>query len=121
MQGQNYKCSKEFAREVSTILPMIMREFSKTQKSNIFSKIHLTMPQMFILEFLGEKETLKTGMISLSLILTFALGYFVLRPVNISYRNTKINIENLKAEKQTLLEKKSKLKDLERIIEENTE
>ncbi len=70
-------------------------------------------------EFLSNRETMAKGAASLSLILVFALAYFILRPINISYKDSKINIENLKKEKEILTEKKVKLNNLEKSLKEN--
>lgn len=59
MDENNKRNREEFGQEVSLILPLIMREFTRSQHSGQFSKVPLTMPQMLILEFLGEREICK--------------------------------------------------------------
>ena len=67
----------------------------------------------------GVKENQNRGVIVLVILLVFIIGYFILRPLNISLRNTKINITNLGNEKEILTEKKAKLDDLEKELEES--
>jgi len=69
-------------------------------------------------EFLRGKDGQQSAIISLIIILVFIIIYFLLRPINIAYKNTKINIENFKKEKEILITKKTKLKNLEQIMEE---
>ena len=44
----------DFGAEVAKILPLIMRDFTRSQQKNIFSKGVLTIPQVVILDFLDE-------------------------------------------------------------------
>jgi len=43
----------EFADRVSELMPYIMKEFMKSQATE-FYKLKMTMPQFFVLEFLGR-------------------------------------------------------------------
>ncbi|MFC1631479.1 MarR family winged helix-turn-helix transcriptional regulator [Candidatus Omnitrophota bacterium] len=47
------KHQQDFGAEVAQVLPLILREFTRTQK-NIFSKGELNMPQVVVLELLAE-------------------------------------------------------------------
>ncbi|MBN3038105.1 MAG: MarR family transcriptional regulator [Candidatus Omnitrophica bacterium] len=70
MQGA--KCSSDFSAEVSKILPLISREYAQRQQVNIFSKINLTVAQMFILEYLKECQICKMSQLAKALNLTMS-------------------------------------------------
>ncbi|UCB57545.1 MAG: winged helix-turn-helix transcriptional regulator [Candidatus Omnitrophota bacterium] len=46
----------DFGKEVSTMLPLIMREFTRNQHKDIFAKGLLSVPQVVILDFLYERK-----------------------------------------------------------------
>ena len=47
----------DFGTKVAKMLPLIMRNFTRSQQKNIFSKGVLTIPQVVILDFLDERSS----------------------------------------------------------------
>ena len=72
----------------------------------------LKMDKEQIRKLFGDKDAIRTEMLSLVLVLAIMMVYFILRPINISYKQAKANIVNLKNEENTLIEKKEKLNSL---------
>lgn len=60
-----------FGKEVTKLLPLISREFTRRQNS-IFIKSSLTVPQMFILEILAHHEPVKMSDLAKKLNLTMS-------------------------------------------------
>ncbi len=58
-EQHNKKDHADFSTKVARILPLITKEFAVSQHAYVFSKIPLTMSQIFILEFLAEQEICK--------------------------------------------------------------
>lgn len=61
----------DFGTEMGKLLPLIIREFSRTQK-DVFAKGLLTVPQIVILEYLDEKGTCKMN--ELAKVLDFTMS-----------------------------------------------
>lgn len=70
-EEHNKAKSPDFGEEVSKMLPLIMREFTRRQK-DIFSKGLLTVPQVVILDFLTERGSCKMNELAKILDLTMS-------------------------------------------------
>lgn len=66
------KDNNHFGEEMAKLLPLIMREYARSQHANIFSKISLTVPQILILEYLSEKRNCRMKDLAKTLNLTMS-------------------------------------------------
>lgn len=86
---------------------------SKGKKSPLFNFDKGQIKKLF-----GNKDAVRTEIISLVIILAIIIVYFILSPINASYKETKVNVANLTKEKETLIEKKGKLTTLSKDLED---
>lgn len=76
---------KDFADKMNEIMPVVMREISKLQANELY-KGKITLPQFFILEYLGRKSEAKmTDLASFMKVSTAAMTGFVDRLVRDKY------------------------------------
>lgn len=75
----------EFADKVGELMPVIMKEFMRHQGDE-FHKLKITMPQFFVMEYLGRSGELKMGDIAKFInVTTAAITGIVDRLVRDSY------------------------------------